>query len=68
MVCCGNIKFRAKVDMYELLGSEKIVYFNIGNSKCSAKLPPDYQIGDDIELSVKEEDIYLFDFETGRRI
>lgn len=68
MVCGGNIKFRAKVDMYELLGSEKIVYFNIGNSKCSAKLPPDYQIGDDIELSVKEEDIYLFDFETGRRI
>lgn len=68
MVCCGNIKFRAKVDMYELLGSEKIVYFNIGNSKCSAKLPPDFKIGDDIELSVKEEDIYLFDFETGRRI
>ncbi len=68
MVCGGDIKFNAKVDMYELLGSEKIVYFNIGESKCSAKLPPDYEIRENIDLSIKEEDIYLFDSETGRRI
>ena len=68
MVCGGDIKFSAKVDMYELLGSEKIVYFNIGESKCSAKLPPDYEIRENIDLSIKEEDIYLFDSETGRRI
>ncbi len=68
MVCGGDVKFSAKVDMYELLGSEKIVYFNIGNSKCSAKLPPDYEIKEEIELSIKEEDIYLFDFESGTRI
>ena len=68
MVCGGNIKFSAKVDMYELLGSEKIVYFNIGTSKCSAKLPPDYEIKNEIKLSIKAEDIYLFDSETGRRI
>ena len=68
MVGSGDVKFSAKVDMYELLGSEKIVYFNIGNSKCSAKLSPDYEIREEIELSIKEEDIYLFDFESGKRI
>ena len=68
MVGSGDVKFSTKVDMYELLGSEKIVYFNIGNSKCSAKLSPDYEIREEIELSIKEEDIYLFDFESGKRI
>lgn len=68
MVCEGDVKFSAKVDMYELLGSEKIVYFNIGTSKCSAKLSPDYEIGEKIELSMKEEDIYLFNFDNGKRI
>ncbi len=68
MTCDGEIKFSAKVDMYELLGSEKIVYFNLGDSKCSAKLPPDFEIGEQIELSIKAEDIYYFDTETGKRI
>ncbi len=68
MVCGGDLKFSAKVEMYELLGSEKIVYFNIGENKCSAKLPPDYEIGETIELSVNPSDIYLFDAETGKRI
>ncbi len=68
MVCDGDIKFRTKVDIYELLGSEKIVYFNIGNSKCSAKLPPDYEIKEEIELSIRKEDIYLFNSENGKRI
>ncbi len=68
MVCNGEIKLKAKVDMYELLGSEKIVYFNIQDSKCSAKLPPDYEIGEYIDLSISPQDIYLFDFESGKRI
>lgn len=68
MVCGGKIKLCVKVDMYELLGSEKIVYFNIENSKCSAKLPPDYEIGESLELSINEEDIYFFDAETGKRL
>ena len=68
MVCGGEVNFSAKVDMYELLGSEKIVYFNIGTSKCSAKLSPDYEIKENIDLSIKKEDIYLFDSEIGNRI
>ncbi len=68
MVANGDIKFRAKTDIYELLGSEKIVYFNIGDAKCSAKLPPEFEIKEYIDLSVKKEDIYFFNSTTGNRI
>lgn len=68
MICSGNIKLTVNVDMTELLGSEKIVYFNIGENKCSAKLSADYNIGKTLELSIKRDDIYLFDKESGKRI
>ena len=64
----GDIKFSVAIDMCELLGSEKIAYFNIGNNKCSAKLPPDFDIKDNIELSINPGDIYFFDANTGKRI
>lgn len=65
MVCGGEIKLNVKVDITELLGSEKIAYFNIGDKKCSAKLPANYKIGEYLELSINPSDIYLFDKETG---
>lgn len=68
MVCGGEIKLTVKVDITELLGSEKIAYFNIGNNKCSAKLPADYQPGETLELSINPDDLYFFDKETGKRI
>ena len=42
----GNLTIDGDVDIdiTELLGSEKIAYFNIGDKKCSAKLPADYNI------------------------
>lgn len=64
----GEFKLSVNVDMTELLGSEKIAYFNIGESKCSAKLPADYDIGKTLDLSIKREDIYLFNKENGKRI
>lgn len=63
-----TIKLTADVDMTELLGSEKIVYFNIGQNRCSAKLPADFSIDKTINISIKRQDIYLFDRETGKRI
>lgn len=64
----GDIRFSVPVDITELLGSEKIAYFNIGNKKCSAKLPADYDIGKTLELSINPNDIYTFDKNTGLRI
>ena len=68
MTAGGDIKLTADVDIAEMLGSEKIVYFNIGNSKCSAKLPVEQIIGEKIELSISRNDIYKFDKESGNRI
>ncbi len=68
MITGGDIKLTADVDIAEMLGSEKIVYFNIGDSKCSAKLPVEQHVGDKIELSISRNDIYKFDKESGNRI
>ena len=67
MITNGNIKLTVDVDITELLGSEKIVYFNIEDSKCSAKLPANAEIGTKLELSVNPADIYLFD-QSGKRV
>lgn len=64
----GNIKITVDVEMVELLGSEKIAYFTVGNKKCSAKLEADRIIEKTLELSINPHDIYVFDAETGKRI
>lgn len=68
MATGGSIKLTADVDITELLGSEKIVYFNIGNSKCSVKLDAENVVGKTVDISINPDDIYLFDKETGMRI
>ena len=64
----GSIKFSVNVDITELLGSEKIAYFNIGDKKCSAKLPAGFDVEKSLELSINPDDLYFFDRETGKRI
>lgn len=68
MISGGDIKLTVDVDMTELLGSEKIAYFNIGDKKCSAKLDADFQIGKTLDLSINKNDVYLFDKQTGDRV
>ena len=68
MLCGGEFKLTVDVEMTELLGSEKIAYFNIGEKKCSAKLSAEYNIGKTLDLSIRREDIYLFDKDNSKRI
>lgn len=68
MVCQGEIKFLVDVNITELLGSEKIAYFNIGDSKCCAKLAADYEINKTLELSINPSDLFFFDKTTGNRV
>jgi len=65
---CGDIKFSVDVEISEMLGSEKIAYFNIQDKKCSAKFSPEYEIKDRIELSVKPDNMLFFDKLTGENI
>lgn len=64
----GEIKLAVKVDMAEMLGSEKIVYFYIGKTKCSVKLAPTFAVDEDIILKIKTENLFFFDKSTGERI
>lgn len=64
----GNIKFGVKVDMTELLGSEKIAYFNIGENKCCAKLPAKYDLDDTLILNIDSRKMFFFNEKTGERI
>ena len=66
MLSGGNIKRNVHVDIVELLGSEKIAYFNIGDKKCSAKLPAEFNLGSELEISLNEKDMYKFDKEGNR--
>lgn len=64
----GEIKLGVKVDMVEMLGSEKIVYFYIGKTKCSVKLLPDFAVDESIIIRINTENIFIFDSETQKRI
>lgn len=64
----GGIKLSCKVDMAEMLGSEKIVYFYFGKTKCCVKLPPTFVVEDDIVLKIDKNNLFFFDKETGKRI
>ncbi len=61
----GEIKFSVRVDISEMLGSEQIVYFDIDGSKCSAKLPSEFNITEELVLGITPENILYFDSETG---
>ena len=65
---CGNIEFSAKVDITEMLGSEKIAYFEIDGKKCSAKLSSNEEIGEELKLAVSLDNILFFDKQTEERI
>ena len=65
---CGNIEFSAKVDITEMLGSEKIAYFEIDGKKCSAKLSSNEEIGEELRLAISLENILFFDKQTEERI
>lgn len=64
----GDIKLTVDVEISEMLGSEKIAYFYIGDKKCSARLDSDVQIGKTLDLSMCSSDLYKFDAKTGERI
>ena len=64
----GSNTIQANVLISEMIGGERIVYFNLNGSKCSAKVPLEYAFGENITLKVAVEDMYFFDKATGENI
>ena len=63
----GDIKLTVEVDISEMLGAERIVYFNLSGRRCCSVIPSDYEVGKDLNLSIKQSDLYKFD-KNGNRI
>lgn len=64
----GDIPLLVKTDIVEMSGGERIVYFELNGSKCSARVPLDYECKDSIKLSISVRDMYFFDKENGNNI
>ncbi len=64
----GVVKIPVKIDISEMLGSEKIIYFSIDGAKCSAKLPATVEIKDEMTIAFNPDDALLFDSETTAKI
>ena len=57
----GSQSVTVPIDIVEMNGGERTVYFNLNNEKCSAKVGLNYPIDDNIELKLSVEDMLFFD-------
>jgi multiple sugar transport system ATP-binding protein len=64
----GNSNITLPVDIVEMTGGEKIIYFYINGSKCTAKVPVDYEFGNSITVKPSINDMYFFNTESGEII
>ncbi len=63
-----NLELTVNVDIIEMLGSEKIVYFNVNGEKCAAKVDAQKYFENTIELKLNTNDFLFFDIETKERL
>jgi len=64
----GNKSITADLDMAEMVGGERIIYFTLNGAPCSAKVPLSFEPGEKAEIKLSEKDMYFFDIETGANI
>lgn len=62
--------FETKINVYEMLGAEAYLYFDINDAHLTAKVNPrsTARVGDTIKLSMDTEKLHIFDKETGLTI
>ena len=62
----GETMFDAKIDVFETLGAEVYLYFNIGEHKVTARVSPQTHAkqGDTIKIAFDPKRYHLFDKET----
>lgn len=61
----GDKTVTVPVDMVEMTGGERIVYFYLNGNKCLAKLPLDYSFDNNITLKLKLDDMFFFNKDSG---
>ncbi len=64
----GYEAFEVPVDIVEMTGGERIVYFYLNGSKCTARVPMDYTFDKNILLKLNPNDMHFFNNENGEII
>ena len=59
-------QFESKVNVYELLGAEVFLYFDLGNANITARVEPTTKVrpGDTVKYTFDTKKIHIFDKET----
>lgn len=60
----GDVAVNIIPDIVEMSGAEKIIYFNINGSNCSAKVPSEFVCTNSVELKLNIKDMYFFSKKT----
>lgn len=68
IVMSGRIKLSVVIEMTELLGSEQIIYFNIGQNMCCARISSTNKYENNIQLNFDSDKFLYFDSKTGERL
>lgn len=61
----GSTPISVPVDITEMTGGEKIVYFYMNGSKCTARVPLDYEFDTNITVKPDIKDMYFFRKDNG---
>ena len=61
----GDINIFVKPEIIEMTGSERIAYFKLNGNTCSARLPLEYKIEENLNLKLSVNNMYFFDINTG---
>lgn len=63
-----NFEFQAKIDISEMLGNSRIIYFSANGSNCSAVVPAQSAVDSFYNVKFNTNDVIFFDSESGQRI
>ena len=65
----SNFSFSSNIELSEMLGNSKLVYFKANNSLCSASLPPNFQpSSNSISFNINTHNLLFFDIDSGLRL
>lgn len=64
----SNLELEVNVDIFEMLGSEKIVYFSVNGAKCSAKFDAQKKFEQKVCLHINTDNFLFFDKNTHNRL
>ena len=64
----GANVFEAKLDIVEMLGSEKLMHFTFAGNRAVARFPADCAAAETVRFRIDAQKVHLFDGDTGNTI